>query len=109
MISEKEEGKKYMVKHIVMWKLKEQAAGGSKQQNGRHIKEKLEALVGIVPGLVKAEVGFNMNGGHFDLCLYSEFSDRKSLEIYQTHPAHLLVKQFVHEVIDERVASDYMV
>ena len=41
-----------MVTHIVFWALKDEAEGHSKRENAEHIKEMLEALVGVVPGLI---------------------------------------------------------
>ena len=38
-----------MLKHIVMWKLKEFAEGKTKAENALIMKESLERLVGIVP------------------------------------------------------------
>ena len=54
-----------MVKHIVMWNLtdKDKVA-----ENGAIMKQKLEALVGVVPGLLRAEVGVGFNG--YDVALY---------------------------------------
>ena len=56
-----------MVKHIVMWNLtdKDKVA-----ENGAIMKQKLEALVGVVPGLLRAEVGVGFNG--YDVALYTE-------------------------------------
>ena len=51
-----------MVTHIVFWALKDEAEGHSKRENAEHIKEMLEALVGVVPGLIEAKVGINENG-----------------------------------------------
>ena len=45
-----------MVTHIVFWALKDEAEGHSKRENAEHIKEMLEALVGVVPGLIEAKV-----------------------------------------------------
>lgn len=55
-----------MVTHIVFWALKDEAEGHSKRENAEHIKEMLEALVGVVPGLIEAKVGINENGGKYD-------------------------------------------
>ena len=46
-------------KHIVMWKFKEQHNGKSALENARWMKEQLEALVGVVPELLSAEVGIS--------------------------------------------------
>ncbi|MDD2956163.1 MAG: Dabb family protein [Oscillospiraceae bacterium] len=95
-----------MVKHIVMWKLAPLAAGGTKEENARKMKEKLEGLKGQVEGLLQAEVGINYNPNGYDVCLYTEFTDAAE-KAYQNHPAHLEVKKFVHQVITDRVVADY--
>lgn len=93
-----------MVKHIVLWKLADPAR---KAESISKMKQMLEALVGVVPGLLKLEVNPNLNPNGFDVCLYSEFADQAALEGYQTHPAHLECKKFVHSVISDRTAADY--
>lgn len=49
-----------MLKHIVMWRLADSAEGRTKAENARWMKEHLEALVGVVPQLLSAEVGINV-------------------------------------------------
>jgi hypothetical protein len=98
-----------MVKHIVMWKLKETAEGEDKKANAIKIKKKLEALQGIMPGAYKMEVGINYNPGGYDVVLYSEFDDHDALESYQTHSEHLRVKDFINKVITSRAIADYMI
>ena len=48
-----------MLKHIVMWKLKEFAEGKTKAENALIMKENLERLVGIVPEIISLQVGIN--------------------------------------------------
>lgn len=48
-----------MLKHIVMWKLKEFAEGKTKAENALIMKESLERLVGIVPEIKSLQVGIN--------------------------------------------------
>ena len=96
-----------MIKHIVMWNLKENAEGASKKENAAKIKAGLESLVGKIEGLIRAEVGTGCNEKGYDLCLYSEFASMEALEFYQGHPLHDEVRQFVHKVICERVVCDY--
>lgn len=98
-----------MVKHIVMWKLKESALGADKRTNAIKMKHLLEALQGVVPGAYKMEVGINYNPAGYDVVLYSEFNDHDALEGYQVHPEHIHVQEFVHQVIASRVVADYMV
>ena len=91
-----------MVKHILLWNLTDPA---HTDENATQMKEKLAGLVGVVPGLVSAQVGRGFSG--FDVALVSELTDRDALAVYQDHPAHMEVKKFVHSVISERVSCDF--
>ncbi|NTU58330.1 MAG: Dabb family protein [Chlorobiaceae bacterium] len=98
-----------MVKHIVMWRLKDSAHGNDSGLNARLIKEKLEALAGRIPGLVSIEVGldFSCSDSSADVVLYSEFADREALEAYQRHPEHEALKPFIGGATLERRVGDY--
>src|SRR5659263_772811 len=67
-----------MIKHIVFWKLKDEALGNDKATNALLIKEKLEALNGQIEGLLKLEVGIDFVGGAMsgDCLLYTSPSPR---------------------------------
>lgn len=99
-----------MIKHIVMWKLKEQALGASKKENAKIIKEKLENLVGIVDEIKSLEVGINTDTGDdmaYDACLISEFENIDALNRYKVHPEHKKVSAFVKEVRISRATVDF--
>jgi hypothetical protein len=98
-----------MVKHIVLWKLKETAHGQPAAENARVIKQKLECLSGQIPGLIRIEVGIDFAGGGdaSTLALYSEFTNREALAAYQDHPAHKAVLPFIAEARSERRVVDY--
>lgn len=98
-----------MVKHIVFWNFKDCHEGMDKKQIISKVKHDLEALVGVVPGLLLAEVGTGFNPNGYDCCLYSEFESIKALEDYQVHPDHQKVKDFVATVVVSRVVCDYEV
>ena len=98
-----------MIKHIVMWKLEEVAEGNTRDYNAQYIKENLEALPEVIDGILKLEVGRNVNPKGFDLVLCSEFVSMDALKAYDSHPAHLRVREFVRKVIVERVVADYEV
>ena len=85
-----------MVKHIVVWRLKPEAHGRTAAQNAVSIKEKLEALRGRIPGMLRLEVGldFSREESSGDLVLYSEFESRAALDAYQVHPLH---REFVEK------------
>ena len=96
-----------MVTHIVMWNLKDEAEGGSKEQNAAVIKERLEALVGRIPGLLSLKVNRGIMPGGYDLCLLGQYESLEALKGYRDHPLHKEVQQFVHKVITDRVSCDF--
>lgn len=98
-----------MIKHIVMWRLKDAAQGNDKATNARLVKEKLESLRGRIEGLLAIEVGIDFAAVETssDVVLYSEFTDRAALAHYQAHPEHKAVAGFVVEVVSERRMVDY--
>ena len=93
-----------MVKHIVVYQLKE---GVNKEDAVRIIASVLEPLVGKIPGLQKMEIRRCFNGS--DYALYSEFESRELLEAYAQHPLHLEAKTHFHHFIATRIAADYEV
>ena len=98
-----------MVKHIVFWRLKDEADGAGKAENALKVKMALEALRGRVPGLLHLEVGvgFGRSEADYDLALYSEFADRAALEAYQRHPEHVAAAALVGRVRSTRAVVDY--
>jgi len=96
-----------MIKHIVMWKLNDE----NKAENAQLIKEKLEALTGVIPGLLEVEVGidFNKSDAAFDVVLYSVLESKDALASYQIHPAHQAVVPFVKAAACQRVVVDYTI
>ena len=91
-----------MVKHIVVYKLKEEV---NKDEAVKIIASVLEPLVGQIPGLKHLEVRLSFNG--MDYALYSEFESREALENYAVHPLHVAAKEKFHHYIGTRVAADY--
>lgn len=100
-----------MIKHIVMWKLKDHAEGADRATNARKMKEQLEACAGIVPGILKLEVGLAEPDleATYDVVLYSEFDSKQALDAYQSHPRHAALKPFFSAVRDARQCMDYTI
>lgn len=97
-----------MIRHIVMWKLKETEQPCEKRTNALMIKEKLEALKGKIEGLVEIEVGIDINiEGNDDVVLNAVVTDKKALDFYQQHPLHQAVLPHVKAVVVSRHAVDY--
>jgi hypothetical protein len=100
-----------MLKHIIMFKVKDSAEGAGKEENVRRIKSKLEALPGMIEEIKFFEVGINSieNCVAYDLVLCSEFEDKEDLFKYQKHPEHIKVAGFVNKVCENRVVVDYVI
>jgi hypothetical protein len=100
-----------MLKHIVMWKLKDHAEGADRATNAVRLKALLDACDGLVPGLLKLEVAVAEAGleATCDVVLYAEFADKAALDAYQEHPQHVALKPFVLAVRESRQCMDYQV
>jgi hypothetical protein len=98
-----------MLKHVVMWKLKNFAEGRSRPENAALIAEMLEALPAKIPEIKTLQVGFDVvrGDGSFDVVLIVEFDDLAALERYQRHPDHVKVADFVSKVRDVKAAVDF--
>ncbi len=98
-----------MIKHVVMWKLKDYAEGADKAENALRVKASLEGLNGKIKGLRVLEVGININDtpAAHDIILYSEFESVEDLKAYQNHPEHLKAGGIVGKVAFERKVVDY--
>lgn len=91
-----------MVKHIVLYNLKE---GVEKDSTVKMIASLLEPLVGQIPGLLHLEIRRTYNG--MDYALYSEFESKEALSAYAVHPLHLAAKEHFFHLLDSRGAADY--
>ena len=100
-----------MIKHIVMWKLKEQAEGADRVANAHEMKRRLDQCARIVPGIVTFEVTLAQPDleATYDVVLYSEFTDRAALEAYIQHPTHQAVVPFIGAIREARQCMDYEV
>jgi len=98
-----------MIKHIVMWKLKEHAEGADRAANAARMKALLDDCRDVVPGIVEFEVALAQPGleATYDVVLYSVFADKAALDAYQDHPKHVAVKPFIGAVRLERQCMDY--
>jgi quinol monooxygenase YgiN len=98
-----------MLRHIVMWKLKETAEGADKLANSGKMKVMLDACADIVPGILRFEVALAQPGleATYDIVLYSEFESRAALDAYQAHPQHAALKPFFGAVREARQCMDY--
>ena len=81
-----------MVKHVILWTLKEECSDEQKKEIKKDIKAGLEGLKGRIPGLVDIQVNIDgLASSNADLMLDSTFEDEASLKGYAVHPEHVAV------------------
>lgn len=93
-----------MIRHIVMFKIKEEYKGEIPQ-----LLENFRGMKGRIEGMLDLEAGADILGSErsYDLALVTLFENREAFDAYQTHPVHLPVKKRMHEVRSASVACDY--
>lgn len=98
-----------MVKHVILWKLKESIVGAEKDKVLAEMKENLEALVGKVPGLVRLTIVTKpLVSSNADVMLDSELESEEALKGYQSHPDHVAVANtYVRPFTEVRLCMDY--
>ena len=80
-----------MVKHVILWKLKDEVADKAAVKRG--IKEGLEGLIGKIPGLVAVTVRIeSLASSNADAMLDTTFESEAALKAYGTHPAPVEVE-----------------
>ena len=81
-----------MVKHIILWQLKDSLSAGEKINVKKNIKNALESLAGVVPGLTAITVQTEgLPSSNADLMLDSTFENAEALKGYSKHPGHVAV------------------
>lgn len=81
-----------MVKHIILWTLKDSLSKTEKESVKQEIKEGLEGLKGKIPGLLDIHVQTEcLASSNADLMLDSSFESEESLKGYAVHPEHVAV------------------
>lgn len=81
-----------MVKHIILWQLKDELSEEEKKVIKAEMKEGLEGLVGKVPGLLEVKVQTEgLASSNAEVMLDTTLTDEEALKGYAVHPAHVAV------------------
>ena len=97
-----------MVKHIILFKLKDEVPETDKLVVMNKFKEAIEALPAKISVIRKIEVGLNMNPGEsWHIALYSEFDNLDDVKFYATHPDHVAAGKIIAEAKESRSCVDY--
>ena len=79
-----------MVKHIILWQLKDELSDIEKASVKLGIKDSLESLLGKIPGLLEIKVETDgLASSNADVMLYSVFESEEALKQYAVHPLHV--------------------
>ncbi len=97
-----------MVKHIILWKLKQEHNNDTVKAG---IKNGLEDLLGKIDGLLEIKVETRgLASSNADVMLYSVFENENALKAYAIHPEHVYVADnFVRPFTETRMCLDFEV
>ncbi|MBR5236541.1 MAG: Dabb family protein [Clostridia bacterium] len=98
-----------MVKHIILWNLKDEFSDAAKATIKENAKKALEGLVGEVPGLLDLKLQIScMESSNVDMMLDSTLESAEVLKAYAVHPKHVqAADEFVRPFTSARYCIDY--
>ena len=98
----------FMVKHIILWKLKESLSEEEKAAARAEAKRRLENLNGKIDGMISLKVVTDrLPSSNADMMLDSEFESVEALAGYQVNPLHVEAATFVRSVVEARLCLDF--
>ncbi len=92
-----------MVKHVVMYKLKNKADADEMIKRFLSMRGKIDVLKSLYAGKNEVE-----SARAYDVALICEFDSLEDLQVYADHPVHLPVKEYVHSVIEKAHSVDFV-
>ncbi len=100
-----------MVKHVIIWVLKDELKGGEREAVKKGIKTALEGLKGQIDGLIDIRVETELlPSSAGDVMLDCTFTDEAALKAYAVHPAHVAAADgFVRPYTAHRSCADYKI
>lgn len=100
-----------MVKHIILWQLKDEFSDTEKEEIKQNAKKALESLKGQVPGLDSICVNIRqLSSSNADMLLDCTLTDEESLHKYQIHPLHVKAAEtYVRPFTKTRLCMDYII
>lgn len=100
-----------MIKHVILWTLKDEFSDNEKAKIISEMKEGLESLKGKIPGLIDIKVNTNkLSTSTADVMLDSTFESEEALKGYSVHPEHVAVADGkVRPFTKARACLDYLI
>lgn len=98
-----------MVKHVILWELKDEFSKDEKKEIKNKIKENLEGLKSKIPGLLEIKVICQgLESSNAEVMLDSTFESEEALKNYAVHPSHVHVADtFVRPYTKRRSCMDF--
>lgn len=98
-----------MVKHVILWQLKDELSGNEELKVKKELKEELESLVGKIPGLIDLKVYTEgLASSNADAMLDSTFESEEALKGYANHPEHVsTADRYVRPYTKSRMCLDF--
>lgn len=98
-----------MVKHVILWKLDEKLSESERERVKNNAKRELEALVGLVPGLLSMNIEIRrLETSNADMMLESSFESIEALKGYKDHPEHVRVANgYIRPYTVQRLCLDF--
>lgn len=99
-----------MVKHIVVWKLRDDLLEDEVKAVKIAFKEGIESLRGQIPGLTNLRVHIDAiaESSNADILLYSTFASKDALAACLLNPSFLAIKNMkIQPFVTKRVCIDF--
>jgi hypothetical protein len=97
-----------MIRHIVTWKFVSQDPA-ERSAAFDALAQGFGALPAVIPEIRALHLGRDLDetDGNWDLALVIDFASTAHLDVYQTHPEHVKVKELVRSLTGERASIDF--
>ncbi len=95
-----------MIAHVVCFKMKPFANGKNHTQNLKELITRLEILK-TIPVVRSMSVELNKPGSEYAAVLTELFDDKKALDVYDNHPTHIGIKDYIGVVCDHMLITDH--
>ena len=97
-----------MIKHMILWKLKDEIPESERPAAIAEAKKRLEALSSKIPGMLSITVHTGaLPTSSADMMLDSAFADAEALAGYQKNPLHVEAAAYVRSIVAQRLCLDY--
>jgi hypothetical protein len=99
-------------KHVVLWKLKDEADGMAKAELAEEVKNRVDSLRAIIPEILDMEVAINIGAygaSFFDVSLICMYEDEEAFKRYCVYPEHDAVVAYIQSVTVAEEIVDYFV